>query len=141
MMKTILKNKIYIIVITAILIVAISVIFMIGLRNKSSWKIFTYYEETQEQVNEYKLYEFGSTECKECYEMKNIVENIFEIYSSFVDYEYIDVVTRPNITNKYRINTIPTFIIVDKSSKVLYRKSGIMSEDEISNFIKQVLNR
>ena len=50
--------------------------------------------------------------------------------------KYKDII---NLTNKYNINTIPSYIIVDKEGNVKKRETGYIEEEEFFKLIEDVI--
>lgn len=135
------KRNIKKIIIAFIIIVTSFFIICLIIKGEDSdnWKNMSFYEETKEQTLEYKLYEFGSSDCNICYQMREIVDLVIEEKNDVIDYEFIDVIIKPNFTNKYNVNVLPTYIIVDKNGNVKKRLSGGTTREEFLKFVNEVI--
>ena len=52
--------------------------------------------------------------------------------------EEIDISENPEEMEKYGVRNIPTLIIVDSDGKVLNKRSGVISKDELNRMIDNV---
>ncbi len=91
--------------------------------------------------HEYKLYCFGLENCDACKIMEPIYQQATKDYLEKLDFEYADVTEKVDLSNKYVINVVPTFIIVDSNGTVIRREIGVMSKDDFYSFIDSVINR
>ena len=72
--------------------------------------------------------------------MEDIVKEITEKYKNDIDFEYVDVNDNLSLTNKYNVNYLPEFIIVDENGDVVTRKIGAMDKQALDDMISGVLN-
>lgn len=134
------KNKLIYILI--VLIVLIFVLFIILKNNsKSNFKKIDLLSGNIEQTKDYKLYEFGIKENQICKSMDNIVEEVVNEYIDDIDFEYVDVTKNMSLSNLYSINSVPTFLIIDINGNVKYRKSGVMTKEELIKFINNIIKQ
>ena len=75
--------------------------------------------DTQIRNHEYKMYMFNMDNCQACQYMLPIYKNIKEKYKDVIDFEEVDVTFNLYLSNKYIINEVPTFIIVDMKDDVI----------------------
>jgi thioredoxin 1 len=52
----------------------------------------------------------------------------------------IDVDQKPDVASSYRVRSVPTTIITDESDIVLATKAGVMSEQQLKEFIQGCSN-
>ena len=52
----------------------------------------------------------------------------------------IDVDEKPDVASSYRVRSVPTTIITDESDIVLATKAGVMSEQQLKEFIQGCSN-
>lgn len=132
------KNKLICI---SIILVALTFILFIIFKNnnKSNFKKIDLLSGNIEQTKDYKLYEFGIKENQICKSMDNIVEEVVNEYIDDIDFEYVDVTRNMSLSNLYSINSVPTFLIIDINGNVKYRKSGVMTKEELIKFINNII--
>ncbi len=144
-MKLIKKNKKVIISLCIILMIIIVSIVLFKILNKNEKNVVEQGNSTITKINvekyDYKLCEFAMDNCNGCDVINPIFEEIKAIYKDRLEFEYIDVEYKPNLANKYLINTVPTFIIIDKEGKVKSRFEGVISKEEFIQFVDNVLNK
>ncbi len=139
-MKLIKKYKSVIIII--IIVLAIIGIYMyktmyLDVKNQNS----NMENESNVRVHEYKLYNFNLEGCEACKSMLPIYNESKTTYGDKLDFELVDVTENPDLSNKYVINLVPTFLIVDKDGNVIKRKIGSMSKEDFFEFIESVVNK
>lgn len=133
------KNKLILIsIILVILVCILFIIFKLYDNNNNNFKKVNLLSGQIEQTKEYKLYEFGIKENSVCKSVDNIVEEVVDKYIEDIDFEYIDVTENMSLSNLYSINSVPTFIIIDINGNVKYRKSGVMTKEELIDFINYI---
>lgn len=77
------------------------------------------------------LAEFGRGTCIPCKAMKPILENLAVEYQDKLNVSIVSIDEYPDLTNYYRIMTIPTQIIFNSSGKEVFRHIGFWSEEQI----------
>lgn len=132
-----IKNKLLYLIIGLVIIICI-ICIILKINNHDNFKEVNLLSGNIEQTKEYKLYEFGIRENSICKSMDDIVNEVIEKYADDIDFEYVDVTKNITLPNLYSINSVPTFIIVDLNGDVKYRSSGIMTKEELINFINKV---
>lgn len=91
-------------------------------------------EEPKKVENYYTLYDFGATWCGYCQQMKPIVQNCIKNYKN-ISLKEIDVDNNSDLSKKFKIQYLPTFVVIDKNGKEVERTSGYMGESEFNNFL------
>lgn len=76
------------------------------------------------------LAQFSAEWCGPCQAMGPVVENVKNKIGSKSVVMKIDVDADEVLTEEYRIQTVPTFIIF-KSGQALWRHSGVIAEKEL----------
>lgn len=92
--------------------------------------------ETAAEKKEIKLpalMDFGAKKCIPCKEMAPILEKLEKEYKGIFTVKFIDVWMTENAeeAKKFKIETIPTQIFMDKNGKELWRHIGFISEEDI----------
>ena len=132
------KKKQIILAIIILGIVILSSFIFINKQEKNTWKEVNVLLSSQKQDHEYKLYEFGMKGNDISDEMDQIVAEVVKQYEDVIEFEFIDVTASTAIVNAYNINSIPTFILIDKEGRVKYRTKGKMTKDELKQFILNI---
>jgi thioredoxin-like negative regulator of GroEL len=60
------------------------------------------------------LIDFTRSNCVHCQKMKPIVNQLAQEYAGSLKVVQVDVMNNPAIANRYEINAVPAFLIVDK---------------------------
>lgn len=107
-------------------------------KNHQNIKEYKVNGEVEEQTTTYKLYEFVGVNCPACEAMEDTYQKVKGEYESKMNFEQVDVTRNMNLSNKYRVTVIPTFIIVDKEGNVKRRKEGLMEEQVFKEFLDSV---
>ncbi len=82
-----------------------------------------------------KVLKIGAQWCPECVIMKSRWEKIEKKYPQLKT-EYFDCDQQPEISRKYQIEKVPTFIFLDRRSQEIARLSGLVSDKELEKIIK-----
>lgn len=80
------------------------------------------------------LVEFYGTWCKPCRTMNPILDELKIQQKDTLSVVKIDVDKNLEITNQYKIKSVPTLILF-KSGEIVWRKSGVMSIKEILTLV------
>lgn len=133
------KKKKQIILASIILgLLILSSFLFINKQEKNTWKEVNVLLSSKKQDHEYKLYEFGMKGNDISDEMDPIVAEVVKQWEEKIDFEFIDVTASTAIVNAYNINSIPTFIIIDKEGYVKCRTKGKMTKEELEQFILNI---
>ena len=85
-----------------------------------------------------KIYKFSSTFCSPCKLYKPVFEQVTsehkKIYPNMIIKE-VDIDDEEELANKFSITGIPTTIIADDNDAILYKETGVLSEDKLKNLI------
>jgi thioredoxin 1 len=81
------------------------------------------------------VYYFTASWCGPCRQVKPIVKDINVEYGREV-FTIIDIDKDQNLSNKYTVRSVPTFIIVDQDGKQLKRCIGSQTKQNLLNFLK-----
>jgi len=82
-----------------------------------------------------KLLDFHALWCGPCKAMKPIIEEIREDYPN-VEVEFIDADVNVELTGKYGIMSVPTFILL-KDDEVVFTHMGKISKSELEAIINK----
>jgi thioredoxin 1 len=94
----------------------------------------------QELINSDKpvLIDFFAEWCGPCKMMKPILEDVKQQVGEKASIIKVDVDRNPSVASSLNIRGVPTLIIY-KNGKVLWRKSGVVSADELTLLLKQYI--
>lgn len=81
-----------------------------------------------------RLLYFTATWCGPCKSFGPIADRVLSQFSD-VDYQKIDVDSSAELTQKYSIVSVPT-IILEKNGMQVARKSGAMTQSDLTKFIE-----
>lgn len=81
------------------------------------------------------IIDFYAKWCGPCRMLEPIFENVSKKHKDMT-FIRIDIDKHEEITNKYRIMSVPTIVII-KEKKEVKRNSGFISEEAIEDLIKQ----
>ena len=87
-----------------------------------------------------KILKFGATWCKECAIMKPMFAEI-EQEMPELKTEFYETDDNKEIMEKYNVESIPTFIFLDKDEKELLRLVGLQNKEELVKTIKENLDK
>lgn len=79
------------------------------------------------------MIELGAEKCVPCRMMAPIIAGMTKEYKGILNVKFIDVWKKENVpqARKYRINSIPTQIFLDKDGKELWRHVGFIPKKDI----------
>ena len=79
------------------------------------------------------MIELGAEKCVPCKMMAPIIAELTKEYKGILNVKFIDVWKKENVelAKKYKINSIPTQIFLDKDGKELWRHVGFISKEDI----------
>lgn len=78
---------------------------------------------------------FSIKSCGPCKVFKPIVQQTSQELGIIIN--YIDAEYNSSLAEKYSISSVPTIIVADPSGNIVYRNSGVMSKDQLSNILSQ----
>ncbi len=92
----------------------------------------------QEIINQDKpvLVDFFATWCSPCKMMSPILEDVKNRVGENANIIKIDVDKNPQAASAYEVRGVPTLILF-KNGKPLWRKSGVVSANELEKLIKE----
>jgi len=76
---------------------------------------------------------FSTLTCGPCKMFKPVVQEVTSELGTTV--QYIDASIAPDSVSKYGISAVPTILLVDDQGYVLNRHTGIMSKQQLKQFI------
>lgn len=82
--------------------------------------------------------DFQAVWCAPCKEMNPVIDKLASNYRAKVKVEKIDIEANQEITAKYKVQTIPGFLLF-KEGKLAWSHSGTMSYEELEKEIKAFL--
>lgn len=90
-------------------------------------------DEFNETIKDKKvLVDFYATWCGPCKMLSMVMEKFDK--KGIIDIVKVDVDGAPNLSNKYKIFSVPTLIIFE-TGKEIKRTSGFMSEEELEKWV------
>lgn len=131
-------RNIFVIAIVILLVISVAAVKILN-NNKSNINETIIKEEIS--TKEYTLYSFVADNCDACEYMLPIYNAAKEKYSDKISFNYINVTKEYTLTTKYNITIVPTYIIIDKDSKVLKRKIGTMTQEDFYSFIESSMTK
>lgn len=86
--------------------------------------------------------EFGSTNCVECKKMELVMDSMRQQYPKRVNVVFVDVRNHHNdsLTDYFKINLIPTQVLLDAKAQEFYRHVGYNPADSLSLIFEKQLN-
>lgn len=72
--------------------------------------------------------------CQPCKQMHPIINDLSIVYNDTVDVYEIDIEEEEELTTKFGIRSVPTFLFIDKNGQQ-QRVSGSMSKEKMKNYI------
>ena len=87
-----------------------------------------------------KVLKIGASWCSECRIMKPRWEEI-EKENPWLEAEYISLDEHPEAMKKYQLESLPTFIFLDKEGNEIERLSGIIEKEKLIELIEKYRDR
>jgi thioredoxin 1 len=84
------------------------------------------------------LVDFYATWCGPCQAMMPVLEQLKNKMGSEVRILKIDVDKNPDISDKFKVRGVPTFVLF-KSGEILWRQSGAMDINTLTSKIKNAI--
>ena len=78
---------------------------------------------------------FSADWCGPCKVFKPVVQQTSQELGVAVN--YINVDYDASLTQKYSITSVPTIMVTNDQGEILYRKSGVMSRDQLISMFNQ----
>lgn len=82
--------------------------------------------------------DFFADWCMPCVMMGPIVDDLAEEFGGKVKFGKVNIEDNPEATKKFEISSVPTFVLLN-DGEVIGKVSGSMSQEELSEFIKEKL--
>jgi thioredoxin-like negative regulator of GroEL len=82
------------------------------------------------------LVDFGATWCLPCKKMEPVIQQLKVTMDKKVQISYVDGGQQTALMDRQKVEALPTYILY-KSGKEVWRKQGIVTEEEFT----QVINR
>ncbi len=76
--------------------------------------------------------EFGLGLCRQCKAQSAILDGVRAAYKDKVIVRTVRVNKEPELTARYKVETIPCLVFLDPSGKIVLRKTGVMRSEEIA---------
>ncbi len=81
--------------------------------------------------------DFSATWCGPCQQIAPLIHKLAEEYEGKVNFQFIDVDENRAIAEEYKIESIPTFIFLDKEGKEIERVVGA-DEESVKKALEQL---
>jgi len=85
------------------------------------------------------LVDFYAEWCSPCKTMNPILKSIKKHFGDKLKIIKINVDNNQQVANKFQVKGIPTFILF-QNSEILWKKSGVISENSFVEIIKSYIN-
>lgn len=130
-----------VIIIISIMIISIFAVFMFKhISRERNYIPLTSEGDIEEQTLPFKMYEFVATTCSACKQMEEVYNEAVEKYGDKMNFEQVNVERNYNLSNKYSVNVVPTFIIVDMEGNIKKKFIGAVEKEEFFEIIESVIN-
>lgn len=84
------------------------------------------------------LIDFYADWCRPCHAMAPLLEELAERYGSQIDCYKVDVETEMELSNEWKVNVLPSFLIVDRQGHMV-RLVGMQSQSALEGHINASL--
>ena len=84
------------------------------------------------------MVEFWGSWCPPCQQMSNVIETLEETFGERIKIAKINVDRNPEISSKYGICGVPSFLIF-KNGEIVFRDVGAKSEKQLKHMIEKVI--
>lgn len=85
--------------------------------------------------------DFSAEWCPPCRQLKPIFTQLKEEYAGKVDFITVNVDSMPDLSNEYRISSIPALIYISSEGKEVYRSIGFQNASQIKADISKYLDK
>ncbi len=82
--------------------------------------------------------EFGANNCIPCLNMRPVMDSVQKKYGWQISVQFIDVYKNPQMTNDYKIVSMPTQVFLDSNDTEFFRHRGFFPEDSIHILLNSV---
>lgn len=83
-----------------------------------------------------KIIKFGADFCQPCKVYHKYFEEVKDKFKD-ITFEEIDCEEDEETSDKYGIKNVPTTIFLDENNNIIYRKSGVITTDELTKIIDE----
>lgn len=87
------------------------------------------------------LLDFSATWCGPCKMMKPIFMDLEDTYDDRMNFVNIDVDDNPELSQRYNITAVPTFIFLDKDGKIVNTITGAVEQAVLENQINRMITK
>jgi len=124
-----------------ILVIFIIPLVLFGILSKQSESVSAKMSNEQtETIGKPQVVKFTSTMCRDCQTMNGIFKEIFPQYQNDIILTEIHVQDKgahtKNLIRKYKVDLVPTVILVDSNGNIVERIEGAISKEEMNNKLK-----
>ena len=71
--------------------------------------------------------------------MKPVFNDLEDTYDDRMNFVNIDIDENPELSRRYNINAVPTFIFLDKNGNVVVTMEGAMEQSVLENQINKMI--
>lgn len=125
----------------AILIIPVVTYFVLDKTNSSK---AAFEAQAQSSYSKPLVIKFSSPMCLDCKKLEGVTTVVMPKYADKVVYQKYTTQTNDKNTNamikKYNVTLVPTMIFVQKDGKIFKRTEGYMTEIELENILKGLIN-
>lgn len=125
----------------AILIIPVVTYFVLDKTNSSK---AAFEAQAQSSYSKPLVIKFSSPMCLDCKKLEGVTTVVMPKYADKVVYQKYTTQTNDKNTNamikKYNVTLVPTMIFVQKDGKIFKRTEGYMTEMELENILKGLIN-
>ena len=86
------------------------------------------------------LLDFYATWCGPCKMMTPVMEEMEKKYSDNMEFKKIDIDKEPKMAEKYKIEAVPTFVILSPTGDEIDRVEGAMEEEKMDEILWEIIN-
>lgn len=86
------------------------------------------------------LIDFYATWCGPCKEMAPVVKRMEEKYGDKLEFRKVDIDKEPELAEKYRVDAVPTFVILSPSGEEIDRMVGASDEEIMDETLWEIIN-
>lgn len=86
------------------------------------------------------LIDFYATWCGPCKTMAPIVKEMEEKYGDNLEFRKVDIDEDPELAEKYRIDAVPTFVILSTTGEEIDRIVGALDAERMDETLWEIIN-